>query len=127
MRWAYRPAYGMAILLAAFADGATVASPTRETPARAQNVEERTKKDALVADRFDRAGHALEILAALRPAGNEEPEASPFLPPGHGGTPPGHGGVPPGHTTPPGHGSTPPGQAGTAPGQGGGPSPGQRR
>jgi len=55
-----------------------------------------------------------------------ESAASPFLPPGHGGTPPGQGGTPPGQTTPPGQGGTPPGQGGTAPGQGGGPPPGER-
>ena len=39
---------------------------------------------------------------------NEETEASPFRPPGFGGTPPGQGGTPPGQTTPPGQGESPP-------------------
>ena len=71
------------------------------------------------------AADALEILNTFK-EGTMEPLASPFLPPGHGGTPPGQGGVPPGQTTPPGHGGTPPGQGGTPPGQGGGPPPGHR-
>ena len=57
---------------------------------------------------------------------NHEATASPFLPPGHGGTPPGQGGTPPGQTTPPGQGGTPPGQGDTPPGQGGGPPPGHQ-
>jgi hypothetical protein len=57
-----------------------------------------------------------------------EAEASPFEPPGFGGTPPGQGGTPPGQTNPPGHGGTPPGQSGDVPeppGLDGVPPPGQ--
>lgn len=44
-----------------------------------------------------------------------ETEASPFMPPGFGGTPPGQGGIPPGQTNPPGQGGIPPGQSGETP------------
>ena len=85
-------------------------------------VESPTPKDA-----FSILQDVLPLLIDPRaPGSGAETEASPFLPPGHGGTPPGQGGTPPGQTTPPGHGGTPPGQAGTAPGQGGGPPPGHR-
>ena len=57
---------------------------------------------------------ALGILHELASGLGEEP-ASPFQPPGHGGTPPGQGGTPPGQTTPPGEGGTPPGQDGEPP------------
>ena len=53
---------------------------------------------------------ALEILSSTSDPGSTEASASPFEPPGHGGTPPGHGGTPPGQTNPPGHGGTPPGR-----------------
>ena len=46
---------------------------------------------------------------------DSETEASPFEPPGFGGTPPGQGGTPPGLTNPPGQGGTPPGQSGDTP------------
>lgn len=70
------------------------------------------------------------ILGMLQSMADEpEAEASPFEPPGFGGTPPGQGGTPPGQTTPPGHGGTPPGQSGQPPlppGQGDSPPPGQQ-
>ena len=53
---------------------------------------------------------ALEILDGAFGPDSAEPQASPFEPPGHGGTPPGQGGTPPGQSTPPGKGGTPPGQ-----------------
>jgi hypothetical protein len=66
----------------------------------------------------------LDMLGSL----NVETEASPFVPPGQGGTPPGQGGPFPGHADPPGHGGTPPGQDGeppAPPGHDGNPPPGQ--
>ena len=65
------------------------------------------------------ADAAVTIIGSSFSAESTENDASPFLPPGHGGTPPGQGGTPPGQTTPPGHGGTPPGQGdkGTPPGQ----------
>jgi hypothetical protein len=70
------------------------------------------------------------ILGMLESLGEEsESEASPFEPPGFGGTPPGQGGTPPGQTNPPGHGGTPPGQSGNPPqppGHDGAPPPGHR-
>jgi hypothetical protein len=51
---------------------------------------------------------------------HQEASASPFLPPGHGGTPPGQGGTPPGQQTPPGKGGIPPGQQDDTPGGSGG-------
>lgn len=67
---------------------------------------------------------APDVFALVMTVLGDSPEtpATPFLPPGHGGTPPGQGGTPPGQTTPPGQGGTPPGQGGgTPPGQGGNP------
>ncbi len=118
----------MGILSAVFVlglSGPVIGGPTPlgdvVQPSSEQRADSPTAKDAL--------WFLQEVLPLLEPRASEsgaEAEASPFRPPGHGGTPPGQGGTPPGQTTPPGHGGTPPGQAGTAPGQGGGPPPGHR-
>jgi hypothetical protein len=85
---------------------------------------------ALAAEEARETSLLAEILGMLDGlTADSETEASPFEPPGHGGTPPGQGGTPPGQTTPPGHSGTPPGQSGEPPqppGQNGNPPPGHQ-
>jgi hypothetical protein len=71
---------------------------------------------ALAAEEARDTSLLTEILGMLDGlSADSETEASPFEPPGFGGTPPGQGGTPPGQTTPPGQGGTPPGQSGELP------------
>ncbi len=85
---------------------------------------------ALAAEEARDTSLLAEILSMLDGlTADSETEASPFEPPGFGGTPPGQGGTPPGQTTPPGQGGTPPGRSGETPqppGQGGNPPPGHQ-